>query len=78
MTASWPVTGIGAPVTPDEFDSAYLSYWRERARHELVLGSIKASLAEQPSKAAVRACTRQWIAELLATAEAVAKNMERK
>lgn len=58
----------------DEQGAAYTAFWRERARHELVLDSIKASLEEQPSKAAVRSCARNWVADVLALAEAVAKN----
>ena len=49
-------------------------YYRERARRVLVLDSIRAHLDEQPSPRAVRACARNWIADLLALSEQVAKN----
>ena len=49
-------------------------YHRERARRALVLDSIRTHLDEQPSPRAVRACARNWIADLLALAEQVAKN----
>jgi hypothetical protein len=69
------VTGRGRPAPDDdEQGTAYTAFWRERARRELVLGSIKASLEEQPSKAAVRSCARNWVADVLALAEDVAKN----
>ena len=51
-------------------------YHRERARRALVLDSIRAHLSEQPSSRAVRTCARNWVADLLAIAEKVAKNME--
>jgi hypothetical protein len=70
------VTGRGrpAPAPDDEQGTAYVEFWRERARRELVLDSIKASLEEQPSPRAVRSCARDWVADVLALAEAVAKN----
>lgn len=66
--------GRPAPAPEDEQGTAYTEFWRERARRELVLDSIKASLEEQPSRAAVRSCARNWVADVLALAEAVAKS----
>lgn len=69
------VAGRGRPAPDDdEQGAAYVQFWRERARRELVLDSIRASLQEQPSKAAVRSCARNWVADVLALADAVAKN----
>lgn len=68
------VPGQWPTAQDDEFGAIYTAFWRERARRELVLGSIKASLEEQPSKAAVRRCARNWVADVLALAEAIAKN----
>ncbi|MFF7840421.1 hypothetical protein ACFZC6_16575 [Streptomyces ossamyceticus] len=68
------VAGRGRPAPDDEQGAVYTAFWRERARRELVLDSIKASLEEQPSKAAVRSCARNWVAAVLALAEDVAKN----
>ncbi|GAA3272679.1 hypothetical protein [Streptomyces lavendulae] len=45
---------------------------RERARRELTLGSIRASLEEQPSANSARAAARGWVADVLALAERVA------
>ncbi|MGW6979952.1 hypothetical protein ACWGE1_10965 [Streptomyces sp. NPDC054932] len=44
----------------------------ERARRVLTLGSIRASLEDQPSARAVRTAARSWVADLLALAEEVA------
>ncbi|WP_327302930.1 hypothetical protein OG730_04495 [Streptomyces sp. NBC_01298] len=44
---------------------------RERARRELTLGSIRASLEEQPSATSTRAAARRWVADVLALAEHV-------
>jgi hypothetical protein len=72
---AYPVTGTGAPVVADdEFGIAYAAFWRERARQVLVLDAIRGHLEEQPTKAAVRSCARNWVAALLALAEDVAKN----
>ncbi|GHH38217.1 hypothetical protein [Streptomyces candidus] len=70
LPGQWP-----AIPTPEELRAQLL---RERARRELTLGSIRASFEEQPSANAVRAAARRWIADVLATAEDVAKRkMER-
>lgn len=71
-----PVTGIGGPAAldDDEFGAAYVELQRLRARRWAVLDLIQTSLEEQPSRAAVRSCARNWIADLLALAEDVAKS----
>ncbi|WP_327724438.1 hypothetical protein [Streptomyces europaeiscabiei] len=70
-----PMAGRERPAPADDEQGAtYAAFWRERARRELVLDSIRASLQEQPSKAAVRSCARNWVADVLALAEDVAKN----
>lgn len=61
------------PATPTT-DELYLTVMRERARRELVLGSIKASLEEQPSARSARACARNWVADVIAIAEDVARS----
>ncbi|MEU8752021.1 hypothetical protein AB0C88_16160 [Streptomyces chartreusis] len=57
-----------------EREQLLAQYRRERARRVLVLDSIRAHLEEQPSPRAVRVCARNWIADLLALAEKVAKD----
>jgi hypothetical protein len=44
----------------------------EQARRVMTLGSIRASLEDQPSARAVRTAARRWVADLLALAEEVA------
>lgn len=44
---------------------------REKARFEITLGAIKASLEEEPSPAAIRACARRWERALHAIADEV-------
>ncbi|WP_156722619.1 hypothetical protein [Streptomyces apocyni] len=55
-------------------DDLYLKRAAERGRHEIVLGSIRAHLAEQPTPNAVNAAVRRWISDLFALGEEVAKN----
>lgn len=79
---TYPVTGTPGPPgdwTPRAYSDPFLIESRRiRARKEITLGSIRASLEEQPGPRAVRACARGWVAELLAVAEEVAKNKERR
>jgi hypothetical protein len=63
------------PRTP-HVDALLRQLRHEHARRALVLDSIRANLEEQPSPWTVRACARDWVADLLAIAETVAKNME--
>lgn len=44
---------------------------RERARHEMTLGSIRSHLEEQPSPHATRACARRWCSDITNLAETV-------
>ncbi|MER6252900.1 hypothetical protein ABT224_16220 [Streptomyces sp. NPDC001584] len=44
----------------------------ERARRVMTLGSIRASLEDQPSARAVRTAARSWVADVLALAEDIA------
>lgn len=74
-------TNTGTPTATATGDSGVhdrerllAQYHRERARRVLVLDSIRAHLDEQPSPRAVRTCARNWVADLLAVAEKVAKN----
>ncbi|MET9876545.1 hypothetical protein ABZZ36_18250 [Actinacidiphila glaucinigra] len=43
----------------------------EQARMAITLGSVRASLEEQPSANAIRATARRWIAAITAAAEDV-------
>jgi hypothetical protein len=60
-TGAWPVP---QPVDLDEHetdhDELYVQRQQERALHEMVLGSIRHHLKQQPSTAAVRAAATNW------------------
>lgn len=53
-------------------DDLYVKRAAERGRHELVLGSIRAHLEEQPTAAAVQAAARHWCSDITALGEEVA------
>lgn len=58
----WPVP---QPVELDEHDYAdhdelYVQRAAEKALHEMVLGSIRHHLAQQPSPAAIRTAAARW------------------
>ncbi|MFD9111597.1 hypothetical protein [Streptomyces bottropensis] len=61
-------------LIPEEL---YLRRAAERGRHEIVLGSIRAHLEEQPTPSAVNSALRHWISDLTALGEEVAKTKRR-
>lgn len=65
----WPVE------EPDDEVAMYLRRAAERGRREIVLGSIRAHLEEQPSRASVLATARRWCADIVALANEVAKKL---
>lgn len=69
MTGEWPVDEP-VDLVPDDL---YLKRAAERGRREIVLDSIKAHLAEQPSPAAVHAVVRHWCADIITAGEEVAR-----
>ncbi|MFC4466709.1 hypothetical protein ACFPH6_19615 [Streptomyces xiangluensis] len=73
-TAGTPVATAAGESGVHDREQLLAQYHRERARRALVLDSVRAHLAEQPSPRAVRTCARNWVADLLAMAEKVAKN----
>ena len=52
-------------------EDLYLKRAAERGRHEIVLGSIRAHLEEQPTPGAVQAAVRHWVSDLIALGEEV-------
>ncbi|MEU9894268.1 hypothetical protein ACIBCS_27945 [Streptomyces phaeochromogenes] len=62
--------------TPDA-DDLYVKRVSELARRELVLGSIRANLLEQPTPNSVLAVTRHWISDITAIGDEVAKAKRR-
>lgn len=77
------MTGHSTGECPDDEpidlvpDDLYLQRVAERGRHEIVLGSIKAHLEEQPTPGAVRAAMRRWIADVTTVGEEVATTKRR-
>lgn len=55
----------------------YVKRAAEHGRHEIVLGSIRAHLEEQPSPVAVLTAVRQWINEVIALGDEVTKTKRR-
>lgn len=81
----WPVNqptdlageGVSAGAdTPDE-DALYVKRVAELARREIVLGSIAAHLAEQPTPNSVLAAARTWCADITALGDEIAKGKRR-
>ena len=61
-------------LIPEEL---YLRRAAERGRHEIVLGSIRAHLEEQPTPGAVQAAVRRWISDVTALGEEIGKTKRR-
>ncbi|MBL3670262.1 hypothetical protein JL475_30660 [Streptomyces sp. M2CJ-2] len=61
---------VGDAPDPDEL---YVKRAAERGRHEIVLGSIRAHLEEQPTSGAVQAVARKWCADVTALGDEIAK-----
>ncbi|MER5209429.1 hypothetical protein ABT063_02215 [Streptomyces sp. NPDC002838] len=57
----------------DDEVGLYLKRAAERGRREIVLGSIKAHLEEQPTANAVQSAARHWISDITAIGDEVAK-----
>ena len=55
-------------------EDLYLKRAAERGRHEIVLGSIRAHLEEQPTAAAVQAAARHWCSDVTALGDEVARD----
>jgi hypothetical protein len=58
-------------------EALYMQRASEQGRHELVLGSIRAHLEEQPTPVAVLSAVRRWINDVIAVGDQVAKTKRR-
>lgn len=65
----WPVDEP-VDLVPEDL---YVKRAAEHGRHEIVLGSIRAHLEEQPTPIAVLAAVRRWTREVIALGDDVAK-----
>lgn len=61
----------------DDEVGLYLKRAAERGRREIVLGSIRAHLEEQPTANAVQSVARHWISDITAIGDEVAKAKRR-
>jgi hypothetical protein len=80
-SGEWPVND---PVDLDALgsrepteDELYVKRVAELARRELVLGSIRANLLEQPTANSVLAVTRHWISDITSIGDEIAKTKRR-
>lgn len=55
----------------------YVQRASEQGRHEVVLGSIRGHLEEQPTPTAVLSAVRRWINDVIAVGDEVAKTKRR-
>jgi hypothetical protein len=73
----WPVSepvDLGAPAeTGQETDELYVRRAAEKALHEMVLGSIRHDLEQQPSPLSVVIAARNWCTRITAAAEDIAR-----
>ncbi|MFE4701431.1 hypothetical protein ACFRIC_30655 [Streptomyces sp. NPDC056738] len=69
LPGEWPVDEP-VDLVPEDL---YVKRAAERGRHEIVLGSIRAHLEEQPSPVAVLTAVRQWINEVIALGDEVTR-----
>lgn len=56
----WPITPVHQDPADTDHDQLYVQRAQERALHEMVLGSIRHHLAQQPTPAAIRAAATTW------------------
>ncbi|WP_225825650.1 hypothetical protein [Streptomyces naphthomycinicus] len=56
----WPVQPVDLDTAETDHDQLYVQRAQERALHEMVLGSIRHHLTQQPTPAAIRAAATTW------------------
>lgn len=71
----WPVTEPVDLEPSDEQGQQHLRLTRTQARFQLVLDSIRADLAEQPSRMCVRSAARRWTDAITQIADEVTKQL---
>ncbi|QXE36948.1 hypothetical protein KQY30_24805 [Streptomyces sp. GMY02] len=78
----WPVTttvdlSTAEPTPVDEQGEQHLKLTAARARFDLVLGSVRADLEEQPSERSVRTAARRWCNAITALADETAQRLKK-
>jgi hypothetical protein len=56
----WPVQPVHTDTAETNHDELYVKRAQERALREMVLGSIRHDLNQQPTPAAIRAAAHSW------------------
>jgi hypothetical protein len=56
----WPVQPVDTGADQTEHDQLYVQRAQEHALREMVLGSIRHDLTQQPTPGAIRAAARTW------------------
>jgi hypothetical protein len=56
----WPIRPVDTDATETDHDELYVKHAQERALHEMVLGSIRHDLDQQPNTSAIRAAATRW------------------
>lgn len=56
----WPVQPVHTDEQETDHDELYVKRAQERALREMVLGSIRHNLNQQPTPGAIRAAARTW------------------
>lgn len=59
-TGEWPIQPVDLDADQTDHDELYVKHAQERALHEMVLGSIRHDLNQQPTPGAIRAAARGW------------------
>jgi hypothetical protein len=56
----WPVQPVRTDTAETNHDELYVKRAQERALHEMVLGSIRHDLNQQPTPSAIRTAATRW------------------
>lgn len=56
----WPTQPVDNDTAEQDHDELYVKHAQERALHEMVLGSIRHDLNQQPNPSAIRSAATRW------------------
>ncbi|MDX3759302.1 hypothetical protein ACFXC8_00250 [Streptomyces sp. NPDC059441] len=60
----WPIQPVDHDEPAKDHDELYVERAQEHALREMVLGSIRHHLSQQPSTGAIRAAERRWKSDI--------------
>ncbi|MFC7892713.1 hypothetical protein [Streptomyces sp. NPDC057381] len=75
IPGQWPVDQPAE--LGDDTDGQYVQRQQERALHEMVLGSIRHDLEQQPNPRTVISAARTWCNRITAAADEIAQSKRR-